>query len=536
MKKNIEAEIAAVTVYTDRALVTRKNTISLTGEEKQLILSGLPVTLLQDSVRVAGQGTSTVSILGVKVESVFTPEVPLESINQIDRQIQTLQNQQTSLNNQLSSRQLQLDFIQELSEKSQIQYAINLSKQQTNLEQTQALLDFIGNKCIDYSDHINELEQQQEDINNQISALEQQKHNLLVPQNKQYFNLIIFIETSEPTEFKLEVSYLVNQVSWNPLYDLKLDTQEKQLDLVYIAEVKQSTGENWQNVALTFSTAKPGLGTVPPKLQPWYIDVYNSVIKKSPVLPSFPMMMKSRNMIMGYDSDDSYDDELEENSPENYTEAIIVAATVAQSGSVVTFDVSGDGNIPSDGAPYKITLFRDRYPAKLEYVAIPRLVSFSYLQAVVTNLPTGVTLLPGKANILRDRTFVGTTTLENVAPSQEFILNLGIDDRWKIERDLVQRQADKNLIGNKKRITFAYRLIITNLQAQDSTIKLTEQLPVSRNENIKVRLVQAEPKIKLGEMGVLEWSLNIPEGNRQEIYYQFTLEYPPEVSLSGLDI
>ena len=32
MKKNIEAAIAAVTVYTDRALIVRKNTISLTGE------------------------------------------------------------------------------------------------------------------------------------------------------------------------------------------------------------------------------------------------------------------------------------------------------------------------------------------------------------------------------------------------------------------------------------------------------------------------------------------------------------------------
>ena len=85
MKKNIDAAIAKVTVYTDRALVTRQSTISLAGEESELILSNLPVTIFQDSVRVTGQGTSTVNILGVKVESVFTPEVAVESIAQLDQ-------------------------------------------------------------------------------------------------------------------------------------------------------------------------------------------------------------------------------------------------------------------------------------------------------------------------------------------------------------------------------------------------------------------------------------------------------------------
>ncbi|MDJ0636091.1 MAG: mucoidy inhibitor MuiA family protein [Xenococcaceae cyanobacterium MO_188.B29] len=532
MEKNIDAEITAVTVYTDRAFVTRQNKISLTGDESELILSKLPVTLIKDSIRVTGKGTSTVNILGVKVESVFTPEVPVESIAQLDRQMQALQNQKASLENQLSSRQLQLNFVAQLSEKSKTQYAINLSKQQTNLEQAQALLDFVGDKHLHYGNLIIELKQQQQDINNQISVLKQQKQNLLVPKNKEYFNLIIFMEVSEPGEFELEVAYLVNRASWRPLYDLKVDTQAKQLNLAYLAEVKQSTGEDWQNVALVLSTAKPGLGTLPPKLQPWYIDANKPVTVASP---------KARKMRASneFDSAEAFSISAVSSAPMPSPKTVpanTVAATVANSGSVITFDVSGSGNIPSDGTPYKVTIFSDRYPARLEYVAIPRLVSFTYLQAVITNPATGVTLLPGKANILREQTFVGTTTLENIAPSQEFTLNLGIDEKWKIERNLVQRQVDKKLIGNKKRVTYAYRLIVNNLQARENSLKLTEQLPVSRDENIKVRLIQAEPKIKLGEMGILEWNLNLPEGSKQEINYQFTLEYPPEVSLSGLNI
>ncbi len=531
VKNNIDIGISSVTVYTDRALVTRQDTISLTGNEKELIISNLPVTLLEDSVRVAGQGTSKISILGVKVESVFTPEVPVENIAELDREIQTLQNQKASLKNQVASRQLQLSFIEQLSEKSKTSYAIHLSKQQTNLEQTEALLDFISDKYIDYGERVIELNQQQQELTSQIDALKRKKQRLSVPQNKEYFNLIIFIEASESGELELEVSYLVTEASWQPLYDLRVDTEEKQLNLTYLAEIKQSTGEEWQNVALTLSTAKPGLGTLSPKVKPWYIDTNMPVTQTS-----LSANRKRRRQTEGVPAAASAS-MMQEEQTESYREKVeVVAATAAKSGSVVTFEINGGGDIPSDGTPHKVTVFSDRYPVELEYIAIPRLVSFVYLQAVVTNPATGVTLLPGKGNILREQTFVGTTSLENIAPSQEFTLNLGIDESWKIERNLVQRQADKKLIGSSKRVTYAYRLIVNNLQAEESSLKLIEQLPVSRNEQIKVRLIQSEPKIKLGEMGAMEWNVTLAEGDKQEINYQFTLEYPSEVSIYGLNI
>ena len=82
------------------------------------------------------------------------------------------------------------------------------------------------------------------------------------------------------------------------------------------------------------------------------------------------------------------------------------------------------------------------------------------MQAIVTNPMTGATLLPGQANIFRDNTFVGTMQLENVSPGEQFKLNLGIDEGLKIERQLVERQVDKKLIGNQRRTSYGYRLIV----------------------------------------------------------------------------
>jgi uncharacterized protein (TIGR02231 family) len=209
---------------------------------------------------------------------------------------------------------------------------------------------------------------------------------------------------------------------------------------------------------------------------------------------------------------------------------------VSSEGSVVSFKLSSSGNIPSDRTPHKTTIFNDNFDCNFGYVAMPRLVSFAYLQTTVKNPADGATLLPGKANIFRDNMFVGTTQLANIAPGQEFKVNLGIDEGLKVERELVERQVDKKLIGSNRKITFGYRLVISNLLNQEAKLTLTEQIPKSHHEQIKVNLNRSNPQIQLGEMGILEWVLKLAPQGKQEVYYQFTVEHPPQLNIVGLDI
>jgi hypothetical protein len=51
-----------------------------------------------------------------------------------------------------------------------------------------------------------------------------------------------------------------------------------------------------------------------------------------------------------------------------------------------------------------------------------------------------------------------------------------------------------------------------------------------------VRLTRSNPQIQLGEMGILEWDLVLGAQEQQELYYQFTVEHPPELTVLGLDI
>ncbi|MBW4620609.1 MAG: mucoidy inhibitor MuiA family protein [Cyanosarcina radialis HA8281-LM2] len=528
--KTVDTKISAVTIYTDRSQIVRHSVVALQGEERELVLPGLPVSIETESVRATGKGTVAVRLLGVRIERLYTTEPVAERVALLTAEIQQLEDQKRSIIDAMRSLILQRDFVQKLAEKSVDRFSQSLARQQVGLDRTKALLDFVGQEYQELSTQIAQDEKQLQALEQQLRAKYQQLQQIQSPAPKESFSIFIAIEPTAAGDFELEVSYEVYGASWTPLYDLRVNSENNALNLIYLAEVCQNTGEDWMDVALTLSTAKPGLGTLPPKPVPWYVDIMPP--------PPVSLMMKRRALLAAASDDEI--DAIADAAPSAMSMATVpaesVVAEVAREGSVVTFGLSRNSNIPSDGTPHKVTIFADEYPCRIEYLAIPRLVSFAYLQALVTNPVTGSTLLPGRANIYRDRTFVGTTELENVAPGQEFTLNLGIDESIKIDRDLVERQVDKKLLGGQRRTTYGYRLIITNLGDRTVNLKAIEQLPVSRNEQIKVRLIRLHPQITLGEMGMLEWSLILAPHSKQEIYYQFAIEHSPELNLVGLDI
>jgi uncharacterized protein (TIGR02231 family) len=537
--KTLDTRICEVTVYTDRALVTRRGTVALTGNERELAIASLPATLETESVRATGAGTVAVRLLGVRSDRVFSSEPVGDRTAELTQQIQELETQKLAIDDKITARRIQLQFVEDLSEKSVGFFSSSIAKQQVGLNETGELLNFLGTNYLKYATAIAQHERQQHELDNQIQALEQKLEQVKTPHSQQSFNIIVAIEPSGSGNFELEVSYVVMRARWTPLYDLRVNTTNNQINLNYLAEVNQNTGEDWTGVALTLSTAKPGLGTLPPKLEPWYIDALYPARSKG--RPQKTELQQRRSVSSDYDLDvnDMFFEGVAGATPEMALapiQAETATAKVSREGGTVLFQVGGNTNIPSDGTPHKVTIFSENYPFQPEYIAVPRLVSFAYLQAVVVNPLTGATLLPGKANIFRDNTFVGTVQLENISPGQEYKVNLGIDERLKIERELVERQVDKKLIGQQRRMSYAYRLNVTNLQQVQVHLTLQEQLPVSRNEQIKVRLTLTNPKIVAGEMGLLEWIMSLPPQAKQELYYQFVVEHPPDLGVIGLDI
>ncbi len=223
-----------------------------------------------------------------------------------------------------------------------------------------------------------------------------------------------------------------------------------------------------------------------------------------------------------------------EQAQEELFDAGVVQAEISESGASVSYKI-GDGiDIPGDNSPRKTTIGLFNLPARFDYVTAPRLVSAAYRRVKATN-DSPFALLPGMVQLFEGDDYVGTTRLERTTPGQEVELYFGVDDRIVVERELVKRETDKKLLADQRRIKFAYEIKLENHTQELQKILVWDQIPVSQHENLKVRLENSDPKVsKQDDLNRLEWKVELPAGGKQTIRYEFTVEAPRDLQISGL--
>src|SRR6185312_6961873 len=98
MRLNLDAPIAEVTVYPDRALVTRRGSVEAPDAgEHEIALAQLPRILVTESLRAAGRGSAGAQLLGVELSDEYHAAPPEEvtrgiqaEIDRLTREVETL--------------------------------------------------------------------------------------------------------------------------------------------------------------------------------------------------------------------------------------------------------------------------------------------------------------------------------------------------------------------------------------------------------------------------------------------------------------
>jgi uncharacterized protein (TIGR02231 family) len=83
-------------------------------------------------------------------------------------------------------------------------------------------------------------ERQLEKVRNQIAALDYR-------QNLTEKFVEVLVENKSAGKITLDLSYIVFGPSWKPVYDVRIDTDNRKLSLTYNALVKQNTSEDWED-------------------------------------------------------------------------------------------------------------------------------------------------------------------------------------------------------------------------------------------------------------------------------------------------
>lgn len=542
---DLEALIKEVTVYADCALVIRRGSLQLDAGEHELRINNLP-QFYRDSLRAAGQGPQGMRILNVDITTAFYSRAPEVELQTLQEELEQSHQQRYLLQARQNSFQERRQWLHTLGEQSR-DFAKGLAQGQMEPQDCADFFSFMADQSLQDAKASLDLEKQLRQVQSEIDAKQRELNAKQGTTLTDRLAATITLELPTDGEVTLEISYRVNNASWHPQYDVRVQMNDEQsrgeVELTYMGMVQQATGERWKNVALALSTARPSLAAVLPELKPWYLKAYTPpppppMPYAAPQAASMPNFGAMRAMAKTAPNNQVSSDTLgsmEALAPEPVA-AEIAMATVEHTGTALIFRVGHAVDIPSDNSPHKTTIARDRLPCEFDYVSAPVLEENAHLRATITNTTERV-LLKGDASIFLDSEYVGTTKVKMTAPNEQFQIFLGIDDAIKIKREPIERVVDKgNLLQNDlRRSTYAYLITVHNYAATPRKIVIQDHLPVPQHERIKVKVLQIQPQpTEHTKLEMLTWKFTLPADGEQKIEYRFVIEHPQGLKVIDL--
>jgi uncharacterized protein (TIGR02231 family) len=327
----------------------------------------------------------------------------------------------------------------------------------------------------------------------------------------------------------------VNGASWRPVYEARAAHQEARIELTAFGVIKQTTGEDWSEVLLTLSTARPAVGGRMPYVSPWILQSS----QPQPLVRSKAMRAVEAPMMNQYAAYSLEADAMVSSSQE--VPAQMVYSQVEQAGAAVIYKITRPASVKSDGSESQFPVMTQDLKADFEYSTYPRQKPYAYLGSMVKNSPE-VQLLPGPVNLFLGGDFVGRSDIDLISPKQEFNLYLGVDEGVKVRREQIERNVDDVLIAGipspNRRITLKYKITLENYKNHPIKLHLFESMPVSENDRIKVKIheVSVSPTDKdwKDRKGVWRWGLSLAPGETKEIIYSFSVEHPRDMPVAEL--
>lgn len=175
---------------------------------------------------------------------------------------------------------------------------------------------------------------------------------------------------------------------------------------------------------------------------------------------------------------------------------------------------------------------------------IPKFSTHAYLKAKTINV-SDKQLLAGPASVFMDNNFLTHSSIENVCVGDTFDLSLGTDASIKVEYKPVKKLADtQGLISKVKHETFRYETRLTNTKSTDVTIFVYQQVPLTSNEKIKVKLQQPELRgkdfasnivVTMNDSNNLEWKCILSARNECRLPLEYTVEWPADKQVEYTD-
>jgi len=531
----VKTKISSVTVFRDRAQVTRTFTGELSEGEKDLIFDNLPENIESQSIIVNGTGNGVLKDIKIRRKEFAGSNDSIS--NYLNRRKELYQDSILLVEDILKRCSSERQFVENIAAKvTERGAAEQVSAPELDKNKWLNMVEFYRNRLESLSSEMRSASKRKQALSDTLAVIERRLSDLNRNERSERNQAVVSLTMKKAGKIDLELSYIVYGPSWTPAYEMRVLSDKKVLLMTYKGSLRQSTGEDWKNANIKLSTATPHIGGNQPELTPWYIRIdepyMDLSVRKRLSKSAAPAMM---NQMMTMDAEMEFKrEEIKEAAPMVFREAEVESGATA-----VVFAIPGLNTINSDSEEHTVTIMATEFPAHFRYSAVPKLSQYAYLKAKVKNT-TSFPLLPGSSSIFLDNSFVSKSEMKLVAPEEEFWTFLGVDEAVKIEYKLINRmRRNEGVIAKKDRIVFEYQFNVTNNRKSEEEIVIWDQLPISGSEEIKVELIEPKWKensssLKKNEHEFLEWYYKLKAGESVKIPFKFAVEFPNGKNISGL--
>jgi len=527
-QKTVKSKINKVTVFLSGAQIYRKASSSLKKGRTDVVFSGLSRYIIANSIQVKGKGNFTIMSVHHQINYLKKSKV--------DSRIKQMQDSVVLLSGQIN---LQKQFYNALNQESQMllaNKAIGGTNTGVDVANLKAMADFYRTRLKDVYTRMYKINTENQKKGKTIRRLNKQIQQSRANYQTMVSEIVVDLDVKEATQAKFDFTYLVQNASWYPQYDIRATDTRHPVQLHYRAMIRQATGIEWKNVMLTVSTGNPNSNSIIPQMNPWYLNYYLNDYKRN----RKPESSREDGYVNDSEEKDSYSYspepalmEVKSFSPRNGLASNSANYTTVNVGQTTTlFKISIPYTIPSTNKTVNVKISKVELKADYRYYCVPKLSLDAFLQARITGWEE-LNLLAGNVNVFFDGTFVGKSYINPQNLSDTLDISLGKDAGIIVKRTKIKDKTGKIVLGSNKKMNVGWEISVRNSKSEKINITIQDQLPISRVKEIEVALNGKDGAKYNAVNGFLNWDLEIASKKTTVKRFDYTVKYPKKYILSN---
>lgn len=534
-KVTVKSTLTGVTVYMQGAQLQHKANYTIKPGLSEVIVEGISAQIAPSTIQV--KATGAVVILDSKYEFYYPQPNTMATVTELPPKvraaIKVLEDSIRLVNFELRDIN---DEIEVLVAARKIIISNGAVKGQGKVNDSIQLLkstvDYYTTKVSELNKKISALDRQKVKKTDLLSSLDQRLNDLRnfatqnnpQPEIKGIPRIVITLMAKEAASGRIDLSYLASNAGWTPLYDIRSEASSGKISLTYKAQVRQQTGLDWNDVKLSISTNNPYANKTKPELSPWYIDYqeYRKVLEEKAKMrsdaynlaPSVNQQVTNMGFMYSTTTGVVEDDALDASE----------FTTVVQQLIAAEFKIDLNYNIASDNQNHMVLVKQADLNTSFRYYAVPKLDPGVYLVAQMTKLDE-LQLVPAKANIFFDGTYIGETYIDPTNLDDTLNLSLGKDPNIVVKRTLLKNQCKERIVQDKKERSFAYSIEVRNLKSSEIDLTIQDQIPLTTNPDIVIEKTNLGKGTIDDKTGLIEWKFKLKPKENQSFEYDFKVRH-----------